>query len=301
MNTVRVVVDNSYSKALHNGWSPSSLNTFVQCPLKYWFKYAQGWREAANLHTAAGGIVHAIIEDLLRLPPDERTIQVARTLYGPHFRAWQEKGEPSDQAAEVAAKVGASITAYFAIEDPTAVEPIDGGLEMPVEGTIEMIAIAGRADRVAYGTGGVRITDYKTGACKPAYSGPYWRQQALYAILLGQAGVDAAEVELMYLGDPARAMVRPVVESLLGRTTSELVTAHEQRQQFDESAHWEAHTSRLCDWCPFKRACPATARAARPTPGGLESTRLLQSVRVLTRNAARAGDPDLVGDPEETA
>jgi len=294
-----VVVSNAESRAWRSEWSPSALTTFIQCPLKYWWKYAQGWKEASTIHTAAGGIVHDILEDLLRQEPDLRTMDTAKDLYRIYLAAWKSRGQLLVQADEIATMVRDAVTTYFELEDPTTVEYLDDGLEFDVAGAIAGIPIAGRIDRLQYGLTGLRVVDYKSGKCKPQYVGDYWRQQTVYATLLTDQGLEIDEIELLYLGNPSRRMTRPVVPALTARVEADLVRAVAERTAFDETSTWQARPGRLCRWCPFQKACPTQGKRARPTPGTTQCNEILARIPELTRNPARAGDPDLVGDPEE--
>lgn len=42
--------------------SPSSINTYRQCPKKYWFLYIKGLKSKATIHTTRGNIVHDVLE-----------------------------------------------------------------------------------------------------------------------------------------------------------------------------------------------------------------------------------------------
>jgi RecB family exonuclease len=154
---------------------------------------------------------------------------------------------------------------------------------------------------VQFSDAGVRVLDYKTGGAKPQYAAAYWRQLLLYAQMLTDEGTDVADIALMYLGDPARVLVRPVPPAARARTAAELAHAQEERTGFDEQSRWQARPSALCRSCPFKVACPSYSDRAVAVPGTEASHRTLQNVRDLVLRPARPVERDLVGDPEESA
>lgn len=298
MDGVPVPVEGS-RRGMPDVWSPSAVNDFLKCPLAYWWKYAQGWRTRPSEATAVGSLVHDVLEALIELPPGERTRDRARELFTARFNEARDAGAYQDFEREVWGRAGAAMAAYFAEEDPAAVEPIDGGLEMAVSGSLAGVPVAGRADRVEFGVGGARVVDYKTGAARPQYAVGYWRQQLVYAGLLTEAGITTTEVELLYLGDPARRLRRPVPPAALDRVTADVVGCAEQRARFDAEGTWEARESALCSFCPFRWVCPAVRRGPVPMPGSPASDARLGRSRDLVRRVAAVDEVDRVGNPEE--
>lgn len=298
---VDVIVDDSRSSGLPAVWSPSSINDFIKCPLAYWWKYAQGWRTRPNAVLSAGTLVHGVLEQLMALPPDDRTVERARGIYAEQWSTLDPQLDERVNRVELRERAGAALRSYFDIEDPAAVEVIPDGLERKVSAVIGGVDIAGTVDRVQFADAGVRVLDYKTGGAKPQYAAAYWRQLLLYAQMLTDEGTDVADVALMYLGDPARVLVRPVPPAARARTAADLTAAQVERTGFDEQSRWQARPSALCRSCPFRVACPSYSDRAVPVPGTEASQRTLQSVRDLVLRPARPVEPDLVGDPEVSA
>lgn len=298
---VDVIVDDSLSSGLPPVWSPSSVNTFIKCPLSYWFTYAQGWRSMPNAVLLAGTLVHGVLEELLALEPDDRTVERARAIYSEHAAALEPQLGDRINRDELRERSGIALRHYFDIEDPTGIEVAPDGLERKVSATIEGVDIAGSIDRVQFSVAGVRVLDYKTGGAKPQYAAAYWRQLLLYAQMLADDGTDVSEVALLYLGDPPRLLVRPIPTAARARTGADLALAQEQRTAYDETSRWQARPSGLCSFCPFKVACPAASRREVAPPGSPPSHRTLQNVRDLVLRPSRDVEPDVVGDPEEAS
>lgn len=298
---VEVIVDDSRSTGLPTVWSPSSVNDFIKCPLSYWFKYAQGWRTAPNAVLLAGTLVHEVLEQLLAHEPAGRTIDRARDIYSAEWSALEPDLDDRVNRTELRDRAGTALRSYFEMEDPAQVEVVPDGLERKVGATIGGVQIGGTVDRVDFSDGGVRVLDYKTGGAKPQYAAAYWRQLLLYAQMLTDEGTDVAEVALMYLGDPARTLVRPVPAAAVARTAGDLSRAQDERTGFDEESRWQARPSGLCRSCPFRVACPSYSDREVPTPGTEASHRTLQKVRDLILRPSRDAEPGDDGDPEASA
>ena len=279
----QIVVDDHASMGLPPRWSPSSLNTFLKCPLSYWWQYAQGWKSAPNAAMEAGTLVHGVLEEVMSLPGPERTVDRARGAYTTLAADLAERLDPRVDAEDLRVRAGTAMTSYFDLEDPTTVEVIPDGLEHRGEVEIGGVRITGSVDRIDYALGGVRVLDYKTGGAKPRYADAYWRQLLLYARMLADEGLDVAEISLMYLGEPARVLTRPVPPSAVARVCDDLTRAADDRNSYDEVSTWVARTSGLCSHCPFRGVCPAWSRSPVPVPGSAESTHLLERNRAVDR------------------
>jgi len=53
--------------------SPSSINTYKQCPRKYFYQYIQKLKTFPSIHTIRGNIVHSVLEDFFELPTQDLT------------------------------------------------------------------------------------------------------------------------------------------------------------------------------------------------------------------------------------
>lgn len=297
-----IEVDDSRSAGLPGVWSPTSVNTFLKCPLSYWWQYAQGWRTAPTAALAAGSLVHAVLEELLALEPDDRTRERAREIYSAAAAEMQTDLDSRVDLDDLRRRAGTALTSYFELEDPREVEVVPDGLERSVSATLSGVPMAGSVDRLEFSVGGARVLDYKTGGAKPRYAEAYWRQLMLYARMLDDMGVEVAEVALMYLGDPYRLMVRPAPPGVTSRVEDEVVDVAAQRAEFEESGRWPARTGRLCSYCPFRVACPAWSDREVPVPGSAESTAMLERSRELIRRTpAVSTDASGAADAESDA
>ena len=58
--------------------SPSSINTFKQCPRKYYYHYIEELPTSPSIHLIRGNIVHSVLEDFFDF--DRKTIETEDAL-----------------------------------------------------------------------------------------------------------------------------------------------------------------------------------------------------------------------------
>ncbi|HEY5051333.1 MAG TPA: PD-(D/E)XK nuclease family protein, partial [Acidothermaceae bacterium] len=131
--------------------SPSRAGDFMTCPLLYRLRVIDRLPEPSSPVTARGTLVHGVLERLFDSPAPERTLDRAASLLEPEWqRLLEERPELIDLFASVEAPAEAStdeacssdaaagtddavsawlasarvlLETYFALEDPTRIEP----------------------------------------------------------------------------------------------------------------------------------------------------------------------------------
>lgn len=271
-------------------WSATAIEQFLGCPLRYWWQRIERWETPSTAALVIGRAVHAALEHLLALPPDERVPERADAYLAEALIAELAlvEGQGIDEA-EVRAGSARAMAAYFATEEPADIEVAADGLEREVRTDLAGLPFLGHIDRITVTEPGLRVTDYKTGAPKPRFWWSYWRQQLLYAAALEGMGEPIAEIELLYLKDP-RAVTRPVYPAAIRRALTDLESAHEQRDVMAAGGAWEARPGPLCRYCDFQSVCPAQ-RSAAPKPGSPESDAALRERGLVQRDAVPAAAP----------
>lgn len=271
-------------------WSATAIEQFLGCPLRYWWQRIERWETPSTAALVIGRAVHAALEHLLALPPDERVPERADAYLAEALIAELALVEGQGiEEAEVRAGSARAMAAYFATEEPASIEVVADGLEREVRTDLAGLPFLGHIDRITVTEPGLRVTDYKTGAPKPRFWWSYWRQQLLYAAALEGMGEPIAEIELLYLKDP-RAVTRPVYPAAIRRALTDLESAHEQRDVMATGGAWEARPGPLCRYCDFQSVCPAQ-RSAAPKPGSPESDAALRERGLVQRDAVPAAVP----------
>jgi putative RecB family exonuclease len=261
--------------------SPSRAADFKSCPLLYRFRTIDRLPERRTRAAVRGTLVHSVLEKLYDLPPAERTVPAAQALVGP---AWAElREEPGvaelfaaaegagaaedDGLAAWLASAGTLVETYFALEDPTRIQP--HGREELVEVTLpDGLLLRGYVDRLDVApTGALRVVDYKTGSVpREAFEAKALFQMKFYALVLWRTrGVVAAQLKLVYLGDGEVLTYAPDEAELLRfeRTLQAIWAAIERAVA---TADFRPNKSRLCSWCDHQALCPAFGGTPPPFP-----------------------------------
>lgn len=245
--------------------SPSSIETFCQCPLKYKFSRIDKLVDPPTEATTLGSFVHATLEAFMALPANERTEAMARKVMADQWNMeWKAKTEEvlgvnSKLIHDFRWRAWWCIENYFKMEDPAAVEL--GGIERELDATIDGVRIRGFIDRWRMGSRGVIIEDYKTGKVpNPRYSSNKFFQLLIYGdIMATELNTDLEKVDLLYLKDGVRrTLTNPnEVQQSLHEMRVTVKATYEGIQERCEAGVFEPTRNTLCDWCSYKSFCPA--------------------------------------------
>jgi putative RecB family exonuclease len=257
--------------------SPSRAGDFLACPLLYRFRTVDKLPEPYSPDAVRGTVVHKVLEDLFDLPAAHRTPARAAELLQP---SWEKVLEaepgiaemfgPEDGGPEITAWLAtcrSSLEQYFALEDPTRLEPAER--EMYVETLLESrLLLRGFIDRLDVApTGEVRVVDYKTGkAPGEAFEAKALFQMKFYALVIWRTrGVVPAMLQLIYLGSGELLRYTPDEQDLLATERKvEAIWAAIVRAQ--ESGDWQPRRSALCGWCAHQALCPEWGGTPPPLP-----------------------------------
>ncbi len=258
--------------------SPSRASDFKACPLLYRFRSIDKLPERASPDQIRGTVVHAVLDRLFDLPPEQRTVQAAAALVEPEWRRLVE--EAPEVEAMFADDVGGSrrtgwlasaralVDGYFALEDPRRLEPAarEHRVEVLLDGGIQLLGYVDRLDVAP--TGEVRVVDYKTGGIpREEYEARALFQLKFYAVVLWRTrGEVPRQLRLLYLGD--RDMITYVPEEQeLARFERTLVAIWRAIERATATGDFRASPGRLCDWCDHRPICPAHGGTPPPYPG----------------------------------
>jgi len=259
----------------HGSLSPSRAADFKSCPLLYRFRTIDRLPERPSPAATRGTLVHAVLERLFDLQAPQRTLAAARDLVDP---LWQEMRAAEPEVDELFPDADGPalrewldsardlLDAYFALEDPTAIEP--AGREQRVDVVVDGLRLRGYVDRVdADADGRIQIVDYKTGSSpRMAFEAKALFQMKFYALVLWRLrGAVPARLTLMYLADRETLSYSPDADELarFERTLHAIWSAVDRAVR---TRDFRPSPSRLCDWCDHQALCPAFGGTPPPFP-----------------------------------
>lgn len=242
--------------------SPSRINDYQQCPKLYHYRVIEKLPEPISLDAVRGTLIHNILEKLLGLSSEERTIEKAKEEVPVHWDIL--KNQIPDLAQLVSSekewidRANALLDSYFQLENPQTFTPthMEAHLELEV---IDDLLLHGYVDRIDVAqTGEVRIVDYKTGKSpRIGYEDKALFQLRFYALLWWKLyGEIPKLIQLLYLGDQKILKSSPTKRELEITHDKSLKVGSDIRISHQKN-FWPTQTSRLCDWCSFKNICPA--------------------------------------------
>jgi putative RecB family exonuclease len=255
--------------------SPSSINTFRQCPLKFKYSKIDGLPDPSGQEAILGNYVHAVLEQLYKLEPDERTQERANQILRELWNSeWGKKAN-----GVIFSKKDLNLFMWSAwwcvenlwhLEDPTQTNPWK--MECFVTGEIGGVKVRGYIDRLLLNNkdlftnnndeiSDVVISDYKTGKTPTRESDfdEKFFQLFAYSGLLSHLKIGKEKrvsVELLYLKDGVR-FKRQVTDSDLNKTIEIIQQTKRDIDDCCKSGNFQHKKSVLCGWCSFKPLCPA--------------------------------------------
>jgi putative RecB family exonuclease len=286
--------------------SPSRAGDFLTCPLLYRFRVIDRLPEPPSPAAARGTLVHAVLERLFDEPAARRTPDTARAMLAPQWDRLIEQ-EPElaglfdddEQRAAWLAEARDMLDRYFALEDPTRLEPQHR--EHAVEAVLESgLLLRGYIDRLDVAAGGqVRIVDYKTGtAPKEEYEARALFQMKFYAVVLWLTRGQVPDLlQLMYLGNGEIVRYAPD-ESDLRATVRKIDALWRAIERARSTGDWRPRPGRLCSWCAHQAICPAFGGTPPPLPDQApEPVALAQAERPAVAVPPQPEGPEGPGGP----
>lgn len=184
--------------------SPSSINTYKQCPRKYYYSYIEQLPPKPSIHLVRGKIVHSVLEHFFKVNvsklPEDNALFVLKVFINDmieqHWRKEHKELNALDltkpqlefyhiETRDMINNWYANFTKKITAEMKTYPLPVSFGRLTPkteLEYSSENYGIRGFIDAVYEKDGNVILMDYKTSKT-PKISREYRLQLALYALM----------------------------------------------------------------------------------------------------------------------
>ena len=256
--------------------SPSRALDFQSCPLLYRFRVIDRLPEPPSPAAVRGTLVHSVLEALYDLPAQQRTLDEAIDLVAPQWDVLiAERPEVVGMLAEAGTEsadwlrgAGDLVESYFAMEDPTRLEPAARELQVQAElpSGLVLRGFVDRLDRAP--TGQVRVVDYKTG--KAPGCGVRGEGHVPDALLRtgpvahARRAAHRAAAHVPVHGRCAALRTRRGRPAGHGAQDRRAVDGH--RTGDGQTGDWRERKSALCGWCAHQALCPAWGGTPPPLP-----------------------------------
>jgi len=254
--------ERSRERKLPRSLSHSSMATYESCPKKFEFSRIDRIPDPPGRAMLIGTFAHAVLEHLMRLEADLRTMDQARRIARERWDSWFCRHQDflrleldEEEQRSFRKDAWQSIEGYFTIEDPASVEVVS--VEKKVEARLGEVPVMGFIDRIERVGSLTVVSDYKTGKVPGAnYKDEALAQPYLYAAMLGEIGVAVDGYRMLYVNAESEIsgeIDQRAIESARQRAAESWGAIND-----DFAAdNFQARPSRLCDWCGYKAICPA--------------------------------------------
>lgn len=260
--------------------SPSSINTFKQCPRKYYYQYIKKLKTSASIHTIRGNIVHSVLEDFFDCDKEQLTFSNCEQLLTQRIQSllvmhWNKKKSDLEKL-DLEEK---QLQFYFEESMMMLVnwlqKFIKKAKQMHSDDFVEIFtkltplrelqyrseekAVRGFIDAIEEIEGKVRLMDYKSSK-KFEISEGYKLQLAIYAMLYEEKhGKAPDQVGIYFLKDTGKhEYMLNVDEELIKFAQLEVELVHLNTES-DKIVDYPKNITPLCKWrtgqCDFYDPC----------------------------------------------
>lgn len=256
--------------------SPSRASDYKTCPQLFKYRAVDRLPEPASIYSTKGTMIHAALEQLYMMQPEERTLKSA---HAHMLQVWENlkadeqydalQLDPEEEAQWLEHGMGL-LDNYFQVEDPSAVAPHE--MEWWVEHHTESVMLRGIIDRVEVAPdGGWILSDYKTGRSpSESYALGSFFGLKFYALVCWRTfGKMPALLRLIHLREPEIITLVPTQQMLTG-LEKQLHALAQAIQRAHDRDDWRPRVGPLCNWCPHKSICPAFEAAPDPAAPGTQ-------------------------------
>ncbi|MFQ5474964.1 MAG: RecB family exonuclease [Candidatus Nanoarchaeia archaeon] len=260
--------------------SPSSINTFKQCPRRYYYQYIKKLPTYPNIYTVRGNIVHSALERFFEINPDtidpsDFKPELASYLSNLFEAFWRKRDselnrytKSPDQKKifydESRMMLGNWLNSFFdrlkeEMNDLSFAEAFDKikPVKVEVEYRSEKHSVRGFIDVIEENDGEIKLVDYKTSKVKKRISKEYKLQLSIYALLYKEKhGVLPSKVSIWFLRGSEEIL--PVDEQMVKDAAFEIEQIHFATES-SAISDYKTNITPLCKWsngqCDFYDFC----------------------------------------------
>jgi len=259
--------------------SPSSINTYFQCPRKYFFIYNMHLPTSPSIHLIRGSIVHLVLENLFKIQPEilsdknfknELNIIVLE-LFKKYWKDYEKDLATLNMLPEELSRIYDE-TQMMLINWTTQFskkieKQMSSGLsfvesfkkltpQTEIEYKSDELMVRGFIDAIE-SHDGIRLMDYKTSK-SPVISNEYRLQLGIYALLYElKHGTRPDKVGIYFLKDKEHLL--DVNDDLIQNAKFMIEQVHMSTDGYEEIHQYPKKESPLCRWsngsCDFYDYC----------------------------------------------
>lgn len=258
--------------------SPSSINTYKQCPRKYYYQYVARLETLPSIHLIRGSVTHTVLEDFFkidisRLSPENFEYELHILIQDLFHQEWKKAGYEFQKLKLIPTqlqfyfdetklmleywmvkfikKLHHEMKRLNVVEAFTKLTPL-----REEEYISEDLGVKGFIDAIHYIDNQIVLMDYKTSK-RTEISPEYKLQLAIYALLYKEKhGVMPNRVGLDFL--KGSEMFLEVDEPLLDMARAEIALIHDNTLS-EEIDDYPMRVGPLCKWrggqCDFYGLC----------------------------------------------
>lgn len=256
--------------------SPSSINTFKQCPRKYFYQYVLELPTGDNIHQIRGNIVHSALEHFFQININhideknhEKQLKVAmQELLIHHWKAEKDRMDklnmPDERISEFFEDTLHMLTSWVDLfcrkikatkkDFKQAFEALTPLMEQHF--ISKEHGVQGYIDAIEVQNGNTRVMDYKTSS-KSEITEEYLLQLAIYVLLYHEKYKKFPDEAGLYLLRHGEKTIKADKE-LLELAKRECALMHKNTQS-EEMEDYPLNTGPLCKWssgqCDFYNIC----------------------------------------------
>jgi len=247
--------------------SASQLETYEDCPLRYFYEYVLRVRSDSNVYAELGSLVHEVLAAFLDPTSDDPVEYSVTGLRELGERMWRDDLARYRPQVEEARRDFFDMLERWWNEEGGVARPDVVAVERRFEVDVGPHRITGSIDRVDRRNGGLRIVDYKTGSRETRTEEmPDNVQLAVYHLAacrdpeLAACG-PATDLDLMFLRS-MKVRSQPVTPDHEAATEARVLAVADRilAEEFEPSVHAN------CRVCAFHRVCPIQAAGRETEP-----------------------------------